>query len=150
MSRDVLEWNEEQQPKLNGILRRLSEIELLDSDGEGYNDKIDAIVIEIKDLYNMRFQEFQFRHQYSSLASLMIDLQEESCDDLMRNLKSVIERCDDNGVCMKLLKLKDHLSLEIIRKSIKIETEASIKSLNESNKTLNELDNKTSALEETI
>ncbi len=85
-------------------------------------------------MYLEKSEGLNFRHKYSTLTEYVRKQRDEDLDVLMTNLRIVMKRCDDETLIEKLLKLEDHLSLEISRI-------ASYRQLEESRNTAIELKN---------
>jgi hypothetical protein len=100
------------QKRLIECLSRLSETIISENECDNYY----KILFEIYDSQ-------QFRHSYSEITTLVIELYEtpesDSLETLITNLKSVYEYCEysarDEDFVRKVYKLYDHVNLETIR-----------------------------------
>ena len=129
MSDGYLEWNENRQNHLKSLLD-----ELINAGIESDENGLDSVKDGFKSLYLEKYEGLNFRHKYSTLTEYVRKQRDEDLDVLMTNLRIVMKRCDDEALIEKLLKLEDHLSLEISRI-------ASYKQLEESRNTAIELKN---------
>ena len=129
MNNHYLEWNESRQGCLKSLLD-----ELIGAGVEYEESSLDNIKDGFKDLYLQDFKGLKFRHKYSTLTEYVRNHSDEDLDVLITNLRIIMNRCDDENLIEKLLKLEDHLSLEIYRN-------ASYKQLEESRDTAIELKN---------
>lgn len=124
--------------RLNNLLLRLSEIY-----GDGRYDEVCATGKKICDIYDSKVADkYPFRHQYHSFIEVLRSLKSQDLvDALLENLKIVIE---DNKFFPNLLKLYDHISIDIARMSIESEAHNAVVKLGEaaehSNKLVGNLD----------
>lgn len=111
----------EKQDQLKQLVLRISKIET----GLLYEDDTVAVATEFKEIYKGRF-----RHQYSDLFPIIRQILEEfelyDKDILLENLRSVRECVEQehgatgqfDALYLPLLKLMDHINLELARLSV--------------------------------
>lgn len=114
MPREVQHYNENTQEELIGLLRELS-LTIIQPESE----KIDKYFKRFYEIY----EKGNFRHLYSDIAKLVIELYDRSDTDstetLTVNLREVYVYCNNNAESddfkIKVLKLYDHVALETAR-----------------------------------
>ncbi len=113
------------QSELNQCLRELSELPPLDDhNGDNRRKTIEGITEKMVDIYSRKIGDVEFRHQYSDFLNFIIDeLGPDNLDVMIQNLTDLINHYVEKGwpdakILMKLLKLRDHLELDIQRSAI--------------------------------
>ncbi len=115
------------QEELDKLLLKLSEMNL----GKD-RDRVCAVGKEICDIYQSKIAgKYQFRHQYHCFIEVLRSIQSQDLIDvLLENLKIIIEDNRDNEfACISLLKLYDHISIDIARMSIESEAHNALTSI---------------------
>lgn len=128
---------EDKQRELNDLLLDLSKIY-----GDDSHDRVCAIGKKICEIYRSKVEgKYPFRHQYHYFIEVLRSIPSQDCvDALLENLKEIIEdNKDDEFVCPILLKLYDHISIDIARRSIESEAHNAVMSLDEATKSIGEI-----------
>ena len=144
----VYDEMEAKQRKLNELLLKLSEIY-----GDEYYDDICAIGVKICDIYKSKIvDKYPFRHQYHYFIEVLRYIQSpDRIDALLDNLKIVIQdNKDDEFICPILLKLYDHISIDIARMSIESEAHNATKSLDEATKKITKMADESKTLKKNM
>lgn len=122
-SPSLLEEVEDKQEQLDALLEKLSKIA-----PETDNELVMRIGEEICDIYRNPLSDgIPFRHQYHFFLETLQSIRyPDYIDALMANLKTIIdsiERKEENEmVISKLLKLYDHISIDVVRMSMMSDT----------------------------
>lgn len=109
----------DRQEKLNQYLKELANISLLEQDEER-DKRIASIGDKLAELYRTPLQSdssYGYRHLYSSfLPDVMNDLTDEQLDCLVSYLKKILRNYQNEPTIFhRLLKLYDHIALDISR-----------------------------------
>ena len=128
---------ERKQEELNKLLLQLSEIY-----GDNSHDEVCAIGQKICEIYRSKIAgKYQFRHQYHDFIEVLRSIKSpDSIDVLLENLKIIIEHNkDDEFIRPILLKLYDHISIDVVRKSIESETHNTVTNLEIATEKINKI-----------
>lgn len=118
MTETYLEWSIDQQDQLKKALIELSK-NGPDKEDEFINVNNGKIGDKIIEIYKSKYDgDKPFRHQYSLFLSILNEVKDEDLDIMMKNLKDILNENEGLDVYFKLLKLYDHLNIDIARKNI--------------------------------
>lgn len=122
----VYDEMEAKQGELNELLLKLSKMY-----GDDRREEIREVGRDICEIYRSKVAgKYQFRHQYHHFIEVLQSLEPyDLADVLLANLRIIIEDNKDDELMPALLKLYDHISIDIARMSIKSNADNAVKSL---------------------
>lgn len=142
-SSSIFEKMEAKQKELDGLLIELSGT----MPGSA---KVSEIGAEICSIYRSNVQDrFEFRHQYHLFLETLKGIQKsDMIDALMTNLRTIIDaNVGDAAVCQKLLKLHDHISMDIVRIAMQDESHSTVLKLDDVEKKIGDIESQSNELE---
>lgn len=127
-------------------------IELSDLYDETDRDKVLEIGKKICAIYESKLSNgVYFRHQYNHFLRVLWSIEPDCVDVLTGNLKIIIEdHKNDQQVCYNLLKLYDHISIDIVRMNTMARTENVIMNFRNTSERIDAISKKSNDLKNKI
>lgn len=138
---------ETKQEELDSYLTELSELY-----DETDRDRVLEIGKNICAIYRSQLSNgTPFRHQYNHFLKVLWPIEQDYVDVLISNLKIIIEdNKDDVQACSNLLKLYDHISIDIVRVAVVQQTDNAIRNLEDTSKKIGNISTRSNKLKNDI